>query len=112
MAPARAFRSLAVSRPLAARAVERRARADAGLPYRRAADATSFAGPPVDEIVELEITGRAVGADVIAKRAAALRDCGLQHVANRFDEPSEAHLRQAVGTRRRPDARAKQRFVR
>ena len=73
--------------------MERRARADAGLAYRRAADATSFAGSPVDEIVELEITGRAVGADVIAKRAAALCDGSLQYVANRFDEPAKAHLR-------------------
>ena len=91
---------LAASRPLAVRAMERRARADARLPYRRAADATRLSRATVDEILELEIAGRAVGADVVAQRAAALRDGGLQHVAGRCDEPAKARLRQTVGARR------------
>src|SRR6185437_8572988 len=97
---------------LAAGAVERRAAALPRLPDRAAADATTVSLAAVDEVFELEIAGCAVGADVVAQRAAALRDRRREHVAHRVDEPREPRPRQSIGPRAGMNGRAEQRFVR
>jgi len=95
---------LGESAELAVRTVKRRARADPRLPYPRAADAARLACAAIDEVLELEIAGRAVGAHVVAQRAAAFCDRRAQHCADRFDEPAKARLRQSIRARRRSDA--------
>ena len=58
---------------------------------RASADPACAAFAPADDIVELEMTGRAIRPDEIAKRAATFRDRRLQHGAKqrrvRIDVP-------------------------
>src|SRR5512133_1518353 len=71
---------------LTVRAMERRPLPDPRLADPMAADSARLARAAIDVVVELEITGSTVGADVVAQRAAAFRDRGVEHQADGVDE--------------------------